>query len=75
MERAIEYRLLAAYAEARSNLDAPVNRNKWRCLVQTYLQLAEQADADTGNDRDMHDPVWSLLDRSAPGSKLKDSAR
>jgi hypothetical protein len=75
MERAIEYRLLAAYAEARSNLDAPVNRNKWRCLVDTYLQLAEQSGADTDNDRDMHDPVWSLLDRSASGSKLEDAAQ
>ena len=75
MERAIEYRLLAAYAEARSNLDAPVNRNKWRCLVETYLQLAEQADANTGGDRDPRDPVWSLLDRSVSENKLEDAAR
>jgi hypothetical protein len=75
MERAIEYRLLAAYAEARSNLDAPVNRNKCRCLVETYLQLSAQADADPGNDdRNMHDPIWNLLDRSASGSKFEDAA-
>ncbi len=73
MKPAMEYRLRAAYAEARSNVGARANRNKWRCLADTYLQLAEQIDAGTRNDRNMHDPVWGLLD-SASRNKAKDAA-
>jgi hypothetical protein len=32
MGRTMECKLMAAYAEARSNIDAPTNRAKWKTM-------------------------------------------
>ena len=62
MRREIEYKFMAAYAEARSNTDAAANKEKWRNLAMCYLRLAQN---EPNSINEVYDPVWELLDTTS----------
>ena len=66
MGRAEQYWNLATDVRARASKESsPILKAEWENLAETYVRLSEQSEDSAGTNL-TYDPVWDILDRTAP---------
>ena len=63
MDRAEQYRHLAADVRSRALEHNPIVKAEWENLARTYVRLAKQAD-ERPNIRMTYDPIREMLERA-----------